>query len=141
MMLFVYQGAQVTARDEAGVVMATIEGRVDVATAGRVIGDSIKWAKDPLVQIVDYRGAALELSADVLYGAATAAKPTEAAPTVFLVDPRQLAMFRRYAAMNAERGVLKAAFTCCDAVASWAAEQAQVREYWRRLAGTVAASP
>ena len=128
-----YRGADCTTAVEDGLVQARVTGDVDVVVAGQLIGDSIRWADAPLMQLVDYTEARVAVGAEALFAAAVAAKPTDT-PTALVVRPERYEDFRRYCGMYRERGVLKAAFTDPEQAARWAMQQLEVQEYWQRLA-------
>jgi hypothetical protein len=140
-MLWSYERAVVEVQADSGLVVADARGEICVGMAARIIADAPGWAPQVHAKVVDYSRARLMLTADSLYGASFAARPGQDEPAAFIVQPDQLALFKRYAAMCAERGVLKAAFTRVDQALGWAAEQAQVQRYWAQLAQTHRPSP
>jgi hypothetical protein len=135
-----YSGAAVAAGTEDGVVIAVVDGIVTPASAGLIIADSVHWSRYRLAQVVRYDRAAVNLTAEVLFATALRAS-AGSTPTALVVSMDQLPMFREYSQMHADRGVMKAAFTCAEAAQRWAADQARVRESWGRWRRALAASP
>lgn len=114
-------------------VQARVQGALTVEDAGHLIADARHWAAAPAAQVVDYSECVVQLSPEVLFAAARKARPRDLS-TAFVIAPDQLALFREYCRMHLERGVLKVPFTDVESAVRWAASQAQVEEYWQRLA-------
>lgn len=129
-----YESAAVDVQADDGLVVADVRGEICAATASQIIADAPTWAPKVHAKVVDYTGARLMLTADALYGASFAARPGQDEPAAFIVQLDQLALFRRYAELCAERGVLKAAFTRTEEALFWAAQQARVQRWWDQQA-------
>lgn len=135
-----YGATTVRAGGESSLVVAHVVGAVCATTARSIIGDSRLWSGDPMAQVVSYRNASICLDAATLFEAAVHAKPADT-PTALVVPEERLQMFREYVQMHIQRGVLKAVFTDDGQAHQWAARQAQVREYWARLARSRQSGP
>ena len=127
-----YSGVVVHAHQVDGVVQAKVAGDVTEAAAARIIGDSRKWARRPMAQVVSYQAARMGICADALFKVAQSAHPADT-PTALVVPADQFEMFRVYVRMHMDRGVHKAVFTSAEEASLWAGRQAAVREYWQRL--------
>lgn len=132
--------ASVLARADQGLVIAVVDGDVTLESAPLIVAGAARWPGQRLAHVVSYEGARVDLSAEDLFRSVMLAEPGDT-PTAFVVSPSQLAMFRKYSQMHADRGTLKAAFTNFEAARRWAANQALVRATWARWRQALAASP
>jgi hypothetical protein len=141
MLKFGYVSAQVSVRGAGSpLVVAVVEGVVTPKTAQSIIADAARWGEDRMAQVVRYDAARVELSADQLLAAALRARASDV-PAAFVVQPDQLRLFRQYAQMNLDRGVMKAAFTRVEDAESWAVDQMRVRAHWQRLERALRSAP
>lgn len=127
-----YLDVTVQADEADGVVVANVTGLVTEVSAAQIIGDARKWAKEPLAQVVSYRDSRVGLCASTLFKAAQRAHASST-PTALVVPAGQYEMFRTYVQMHVAQGIHKAAFISESEARRWAAEQAAVQDYWRRL--------
>ena len=127
-----YSGATVQADEIDGLVVASVCGDVSEAAAGQIIGDQRNWAKSPLAQVVTCQSSRISVCAETLFKVAQRARTTTT-PTALVVLPDQYEMFRAYVQMHVAQGIYKAAFVSALEAHQWAAQQAAVQSYWRRL--------
>ena len=135
-----YAGVKVYAEEVDGLVFASVTGLVTAASAAQIIGGARKWAKQPLAQVVSYRDSRIALCADTLFSAARGAHAPSTA-TALVVPAEQFEMFRTYVQMHVAQGICKAAFVSEEEARRWAAQQAAVQGYWRRLERSRRSSP
>ena len=141
-----YSTACVQVRATGRVAVANVRGIVTQASAGKIIADSAGWCGRlglPLASVVVYRDAAVAIQADELLKAASGAYRQGAglAAAALVVSSDQFALFRDYARMSAERGVLKAVFLSVDDAHCWAARQAGVAEEWAQMRAALRSAP
>ena len=117
----------------------TVRGVICAKAAAQVLSDNHSWlSASPLpAQMVDYRGARINLAADDIRGAACAVIGGQRTgglmvPTALLVSPRDLAMWRSYSWLMAQAGVMRAAFTSFGQARQWAAEAGALWEAQQR---------
>lgn len=127
-----YGPVTVRADDDDGLITAAISGPVDAAAAALIIGDAHRWGGSPLVQVVSYELARVDVGASDLFAAAVSARP-EDVPTALVVSAGDLWMWSEYVRLHALRGNVKAVFTSAEAARGWAARQAAVFSYWSRV--------
>lgn len=135
-----YGPVTVRAEDADGLIGAVISGPVDASAARQIIGDAHRWGSEPLVQVVNYELACVQLNADELFRAATAARPIDV-PTALVVSRDDLWMWREYTRLHAQCGNVKAVFTSREEAHRWAAGQAAVFSYWGRVERSRKSSP
>lgn len=133
-----YPTASVQAGNSGRVAIARVRGIVTKEAAGRIIADSGSWCGRlgaPLATVVVYRDATVAIETDDLLMAAGNAYRQGAglAATALVVSPDQAAMFREYARLSAERGILKRVFLSVEDAQRWAAQQAVVAEAWQKM--------
>lgn len=141
MLDFRYAAAAVSVRSAgASLVVADVRGIVTPSSAEQIIAGAAGWGDRRLAQVVRYDEARVDLDAEELLAAALRANASDI-PTALVVSQDHIAVFRKYAQMNADRGVMKAAFTRLEAAESWAVDQLRVREQWARFDRALAALP
>lgn len=141
MLAFKYKAAQVSVRGAGSpLVVAMVRGLVNPRSAQSIIADAAQWGAGRLAQVVRYDEARVELSADELLAAALRARASDV-PAAFVVRPDHLRLFRQYAQMNLDRGVMKAAFTRVEDAEGWAVDQLRVRAHWAGLERALKSSP
>ena len=117
--------------------LVLVQGQVSQSVGARIMKQNGSWLQDNdvLAQVVSYQCAEPAMTAETLFSnamAATKAHPRFITPTAFLVRPDQALLFDEYARTMRQGGLLqRAVFTDAGAAAQWAAQQAQVAEYWR----------
>ena len=121
---------------ERRVGLVQVQGQVNQAVGANLMRQNGCWLEDNdvLAQVVSYQGAVTAIAAGTLFRNAVLATQVHArfvTPTAFLVRPEQAALFEEYARLMRQGGLLqRAVFTDAAAAGQWAAQQAQVQEYW-----------
>ena len=127
--------------------LVLVHGQISQALGARIMKQNGIWLQDNdvLAQVVSYQCAEPAMTAETLFGnamAATKAHPRFVTPTAFLVRADQARLFDEYARLMRQGGLLqRAVFTDAAAAAQWAAQQAQVAEYWRACERRLQAAP
>jgi hypothetical protein len=127
--------------------LVRVSGAVTPISGARIMKANAAWLRenDVLGQVVCYSQAAVQITADQLFANAlnAAAHAVEFyTPTAFLVREDQRDLFEAYACLMRQGGLnQRAVFTDAFAAQEWAAQQAQVQEYWRRCRQRLAAFP
>jgi hypothetical protein len=141
MLKFQYDTSDVEVRgDGTALVVAVVRGKVTRVDAQAIIAGAADWGAGRLAQVVRYDDAQVDLDAEELYEAALRACASDI-PAALVVSEDYLSVFRKYAQMNADRGVMKAAFTRMAEAESWAVDQLRVRAHWARLDRALGSSP
>lgn len=141
-----YPTASVQVGNSGRVAIARVRGIVTPTSAGKIIADSSSWCGRlgaPLATVVDYQDAAMAIQTDALLKAAGSAYRQGAglAATALVVSADHAAMFRDYAQLSADRGVLKAVFSSLEDAQRWAARQALVAESWQQMRRALRSGP
>lgn len=143
---YTYNTASVSASLDGLIGVGIITGVVSGANARQIIADSVTWGGGPapLANLVNYQGAVVAIQADKLLMAAKMAGRLGgimATPTAIVATADQIEMFRDYAELSMQAGVLKAAFTNPADARRWAARQAVIRGQWLQRRGVSSVSP
>lgn len=127
--------------------LVRVTGEVTPIAGARIMKANAAWLRDNevMAQVVCYSQAAVQITADRLFSNAmdAAAHAVEFyTPTAFLVREEQRALFESYARLMRQGGLVqRAVFTDAYAAQEWAAQEAQIQEYWRQCQRRLAASP
>jgi hypothetical protein len=127
--------------------LVRVSGAVTPLVGARIMKANATWLRenDVLGQVVCYSQAAVEITADQLFANALSAAAHAVefyTPTAFLVRTEQRELFDAYARLMRQGGLYqRAVFTDAYAAQEWAAQQAQVQEYWRGCHQRLAAFP
>ena len=127
--------AMVSCRSDRGTTLARVGGLVVESAAGEIIRsiESVSADCGAVGQVVVYSAQVL-ISPDRLFAAAQATG-RDKLPTAIVVGPEQIELFRAYARLALQAGVLKAAFLTEQRALEWVEQAALVEAYRRSRAG------
>ncbi len=127
--------AMVSCQSDRGTTVARVSGLVVATAVGEIVRsiEDLSAQRGASGQVVVYSAQVL-ISPDRLFAAAQATG-REKLPTALVVGPDQIELFRTYARLALQVGVLKAAFLTEQQAREWVEQAALVHGYRRSRAG------